>query len=205
MRGRKPVPTAMKLLRGNPGKRPLNQREPKPPVTIPRCPQHLDAEARREWRRVSRELYDMGVLSLVDRPALAIYCQAWSRWVRAEKLMHKSGEVLKAKGSGALYQNPYLAVANKAMEQMARFLAEFGMTPVSRTRVHAYPLIPEAGGIPAYARRRDASAYPLIPEKDSITAFARRRDEWDFAPPFPKPEGQAASVTMSDPSKQAPR
>jgi hypothetical protein len=30
MRGRKPKPTYLKLLNGNPGKRPLNEQEPKP-------------------------------------------------------------------------------------------------------------------------------------------------------------------------------
>ena len=30
-RGRKPKPTALKVLEGNPGKRPLNDREPVPP------------------------------------------------------------------------------------------------------------------------------------------------------------------------------
>ena len=35
MRGRKPVPTALKKLRGNPGKRPLNDAEPKPDVVVP--------------------------------------------------------------------------------------------------------------------------------------------------------------------------
>ncbi|MEQ8198694.1 MAG: phage terminase small subunit P27 family, partial [Clostridiaceae bacterium] len=29
-RGRKPKPTAIKVLEGNPGKRPLNKNEPKP-------------------------------------------------------------------------------------------------------------------------------------------------------------------------------
>jgi len=36
-------------------------------------------------------------------------------------------------------QSPFLAVANKALEQMRSFLGEFGMTPASRTRLHVQP------------------------------------------------------------------
>jgi hypothetical protein len=48
-RGPRPEPSSLKLLKGNPGKRPLNEREPKPPAGAPEAPAHLDEEARREW------------------------------------------------------------------------------------------------------------------------------------------------------------
>lgn len=35
-RGRKPKPTALKELEGNPGKRTLNDKEPKPPKKAPK-------------------------------------------------------------------------------------------------------------------------------------------------------------------------
>ena len=41
-RGRKPKPTAMKELEGNPGKRPLNPNEPRPERKAPRCPAWLE-------------------------------------------------------------------------------------------------------------------------------------------------------------------
>ena len=49
MRGRKPTPTAIKVLEGNPGKRPLNDREPQPPKKAPSCPKWLEPDAKREW------------------------------------------------------------------------------------------------------------------------------------------------------------
>ena len=45
-RGRKPIPTAIKELEGNPGGRPLNKREPKPVKKAPRCPVWLEDEAK---------------------------------------------------------------------------------------------------------------------------------------------------------------
>lgn len=80
------------------------------------------------------ELARMGVVTVVDRAALAAYCQAWSRWVDSEAQVARLGTIVKT-ANGNLIQNPYLAVANRAMEQMTRLAAEFGMTPSSRSRV----------------------------------------------------------------------
>ena len=41
MRGRKPTPTRLKLIHGNPGNRPLNPNKPEPRAAIPTCPSHL--------------------------------------------------------------------------------------------------------------------------------------------------------------------
>ena len=57
-RGRKPKPTALKVLEGNPGKRPLNDHEPIPPKGELKCPSWLLPEAKKNgsashprWRR----------------------------------------------------------------------------------------------------------------------------------------------------------
>jgi P27 family predicted phage terminase small subunit len=150
MRGRKPKPTRLRILENNPGKRPLNDSEPQPRRCVPACPPHIDKEAKREWRRVAKELDACGLLTVVDRAALAAYCQAWSRWVKAEGILQKSGEVLKHPEKGVLYPNPYLAVANRALKQMHEFLSEFGMTPASRTRIHVARPAAEADELAAF-------------------------------------------------------
>lgn len=76
----------------------------------------------------------IGVLTEIDGTALAIYCQAYSTWVEATERIKKTGMIVKAP-SGYPIQNPYLAIANKAIDQMKSLLAEFGMTPSSRSRV----------------------------------------------------------------------
>ena len=91
--------------------------EPVLPVEIPRCPAHLGREAKREWKRVSQELAGYGLLTRIDRAALALYCEAWGRWVEAEGALRKYGAMIKAP-SGFPMQSPYLAMANKAMEQI---------------------------------------------------------------------------------------
>jgi len=133
MRGRKPKPTRLKLLTGNPGKRKLNEREPTPPVEIPDCPEHLTDAAKVEWNRLTKELTALGILARVDRAALAAYCMAWARLVKAEGRIKKSGEILQSP-QGPI-RNPWLTVANKAVEQLQKIGSEFGLTPVSRSRI----------------------------------------------------------------------
>ena len=135
-RGRKPTPTKLKLVRGNPGNRPLPENEPKPDLGIPDCPDHLSEIAKEEWKSMSGQLYRLGLMTRIDRAALAGYCQSYGRWVEAEKEAVVHGLVVKTK-SGNLIQNPYLGIANRALKQMHIFLIEFGMTPSSRTRVTA--------------------------------------------------------------------
>lgn len=134
MRGRKPKPAALKELEGNPGHRPLDDIGLALPSTLPRCPKHLTGEARREWRRVTKELAESNLLAGVDRAALAAYCQTWSRWVQAEEQL-ANDELVKTTDKGYEYPNPWLGIANTALDQMRKFLVEFGMTPSSRSRV----------------------------------------------------------------------
>ena len=133
--GRKPKPTHLKLLAGNPGKRKLNASEPKPRASIPRCPAHLSPEAKAEWKRMARRLHSLGLLTELDGAALAIYCQAYGRWVAAEQKLTEFGPVIKSPG-GMPMQSPFLAIANKAMEQVRSLMTEFGMTPSSRSRIN---------------------------------------------------------------------
>ncbi len=128
MAGRRPKPTALKLVEGNPGKRAVNKREPRP-TGIPACPVQLDKVAKNEWRRISRSLITMGLLTVVDRSALAAYCSAWSSWMTAEENIQKFGCLIKTAKSGYPMQNPYVGIANTSMDQMRKFLVEFGSDP----------------------------------------------------------------------------
>jgi phage terminase small subunit len=96
MRGRKPKPTFLKVLDGNPRKRLLNDREPQAAAGIPDRPDWLDAEAQAKWDGVTRELADMGLLALADRAPLTAYC----RWVDAEPMVKKFGAIVKSPEKG---------------------------------------------------------------------------------------------------------
>ena len=156
MKGRKPVPTELKIMNGNPGKRPLNANEPKPDVVIPEPPEFLSDTAREEWDRLVPELEKLGLISHLSRATIASYCQAYSRWKEAEERLLEEDYVLMGE-KGGVYQNPWLAIANKAMEQLLKIGAEFGMTPSSQSRVSATPTAKPAGSpLTLFARSKQA-------------------------------------------------
>lgn len=130
MRGRKPKPTRLKLVDGTRKDR-INYHEPVTVMGLPRCPSHLDEEARKKWRQLA---VDASWFARVDGDAVAMYCMSWSRWLSAEAAVRQVGTVLKS-ADGGFYQNPYLHVANKAMEQLQKLGAVLGLTPSDRSRL----------------------------------------------------------------------
>jgi len=136
MRGRKATPTALKILKNNPGKRPLPTNEPTPIVVAETHPppDWLDDTAKTEWHRVAPMLARNGCLTEMDLDALTAYCHAWCVWKDANQKIRQFGMIIKSK-NGMFMQSPYLPIANKAMITMKGLMLEFGMTPSSRTHV----------------------------------------------------------------------
>jgi len=135
-KGPRPQPTALKLARGNPGKRALPKGEPEPEAAVPECPPHLGELARVEWWRITAELRTLGLVTRIDLAMLAGYCVTWGRWVEAEGKVEEMGLLIKTP-NGHPIQNPYLAIANRALAQLQKLAAEFGLSPSSRTGVKA--------------------------------------------------------------------
>jgi P27 family predicted phage terminase small subunit len=138
MRGRRPKPTRIKVLTGNPGKRPLNPHEPRPEPSLPDCPPELCPTAQREWARLTGELSKLDLITNLDRGALATYCGAYAMWAEAMEQIQKYGTMVKLP-SGFPIQSPYLAIANRQAEIMMRIAPEFGFTAASRSRISAPP------------------------------------------------------------------
>ena len=133
-RGPAPKPTALKALAGNPGKRALNTREPKPRTQKPKMPAHLNEAARVEWKRLARELATMRILTSADADALAMYCETYVRWVEASKALADGGMVTVTE-NGYPILSPYISIVNQCLRTMKTLLTEFGMTPASRSRI----------------------------------------------------------------------
>lgn len=136
---KKPAPKKLKIVKGTQNCR-INHNEPKPKKGLPAPPAHLDAEGKREWKRISKELDYMGLLTKSDRAALAAYCMAYARWVKAENKLRKSKDGLTVStGKGYMIPNPLIGIANTAMKIMHKFLTEFGLTPSSRQSIEMTP------------------------------------------------------------------
>ena len=138
MAGRKPKPTALKVLEGDRGKgrRPLNEHEPIPPKGGVKCPSWLLPEAKKEWKRLAASLEAMGVLTMADLTAFAGYCQAYARWREAEDFITQHGSIFKTP-SGYVQQVPQVSIAQTYLKIMNRFAEQFGLTPASRSRIIA--------------------------------------------------------------------
>ena len=139
MRGRKPVPTVLKIARGNPSQHRIADDEPQPSTDIDlNVPKLLkgDRVAKAEWNEKAPMLHRLGLLTEADRDALIMYCATFARWQRAERHLRKEGEILISKRNKYPYPSPYLHIAKDALTQCRALLLEFGLTPVSRTRAH---------------------------------------------------------------------
>ena len=136
MAGRKKLPTKLKVLKGTQRADRVNPDEPMPDPNIPEAPDFLSKDALIEWGRITAQLSKLGLLTDMDMVALALYCQAWGRIVKYEKIVAEKGELYKTQ-NGNIQLSPAMWVVNKAYEQVHKFLTEFGMSPASRPKVSA--------------------------------------------------------------------
>lgn len=157
-RGPKSLPANVHILRGNPGKKSLDDlfNEFNPEVEIPDYPSWMWPEAKKEWKRVSAELLKYGLISKLDRAALVLYVQAWAKMVWAEKQMAQAMKLAEQKrkeaedkgevynggdgimvptANGNMIYSHHWVVGRRAAEDVNRYLASFGMSPSARGRV----------------------------------------------------------------------
>ena len=137
--GRKALPAHIHVINGNPSKKRFAALADgtRVPIEIPEAPAHIDPAAKKEWKRITVELQKLGLIAKVDRAALGIYCQAYSRWEKAEREIKKLGDdgLIEATPSGYKQISVWLQISNRAVETMHKFMGEFGMTPSARSRV----------------------------------------------------------------------
>ena len=144
MAGRRPKPLAIHRLNGNPSmmsKADLEGADDvQTEVEAPEMPRGLSRAGRREWKRIVRDLLEIGCVSKVDGKALAAYCDCFARWEEARKLIDKYGQVIETTFMskdgelivGDLKANPACGLADKWLGRMKSYLIEFGLTPASR-------------------------------------------------------------------------
>jgi P27 family predicted phage terminase small subunit len=141
MKGRKPKPSYLKLVTGNPGKRKLNSKEPKVARARPLAPTHMSDKARETWGYVGGLLDRMGVLSEVDAVALELLCEAYADFLAAKGVLEAFGSdyytTKTALGDEMHRAHPAVAQKNDADRRIRAWLGEFGMTPGARSRVKA--------------------------------------------------------------------
>ncbi len=137
MAGRKPLPQSYHERTGtykiNPERRPEGK-EPNAPRGKPKRPPKLSGEYLKEWNRLTKLLDQMGVLCKTDQNGIEILACAIVDYRAAREKVAEYGQCLVG-DDGSIKKNPYQQVLRDSATQVTKLLAEFGLTPSSRTRV----------------------------------------------------------------------
>lgn len=152
MRGRKPVPTKLRELHGNPRKVALPKLEPKPDGDLFDPPDWLSEGQRASWTYALTHS-PPGLLKRIDRGALLAWVVAEDLHQQAAAAQAKVGLLVRVKTKatagkddpGVPTASPYINIINQQAKIMLKAGSELGFTPVSRPRIGAgAPLLPMA-------------------------------------------------------------
>ncbi len=165
LRGPAPIPTAVKDRFGLASHHTKNAKEPRLPSEVPACPKWLDADARKEWKRLMPILSEMRVITRADRNIAANYCQNHSHALKLLESIRKlnegktgldgfvmvvggvevitqneRGEVIgKSRKGGQMQPNTLYSLYKQAVETETKLGALLGLDPSSRTRLQIAP------------------------------------------------------------------
>ena len=131
--GRKPKPTALKVIDG---RTKATRIEPDfPEVELnPQPPMPLQGSALTEWQRVIDELVSIHLVTQMDLGILCLYCIAYGRAQDAYEAMLQEYDP-KCLPFMGMRDHPMAIVHMKAAAEAVKYAAEFGLTPSSRTRL----------------------------------------------------------------------
>ncbi|MGE5553308.1 MAG: phage terminase small subunit P27 family [Betaproteobacteria bacterium] len=135
MRGRKPKPSHLKVIAGNPGKRAVNEEEPKPQPVPPKCPSWLPPAGKRKWKELAPKLDKLGLLTEVDGEAFAMLCLHWANGIEAAKILRRDG-LLVTRKRGGVVKNPANQILRENSAAFRAYAALFGLSPADRGRIH---------------------------------------------------------------------
>lgn len=188
LRGPKPEPNVLKLFKGNPGKRPLNLSDGvNPPIEVPSPPKWLARHAIKEWRRITVELADLGLIAKIDMASLVTYCQTWGELVELElafdAMKRRVMDTVTDRSQAdtalmAVYFNKtptgfmresalHRKIVDMRME-LDRYVRNFGLNPSARARVQASNYVqPELPGM-------DSGGPAATPAPSGFARFATR-------------------------------
>lgn len=141
--GQNKKPTVIKMLEGNPGKRPLPPNEPKPAPIAPKCPTWLGTLAKKEWKRITPQLERLGLLTEIDMANLAGYCHSYEELIIAQSYLSKYGlsyKIPKKDENGVIVGMtslswPEVKIVKECKAEIIKYSALFGMSPQDRSRM----------------------------------------------------------------------
>lgn len=164
--GQNATPVELRILQGNPAKRPI-PKTPRPPTQTPVEPSwdrlvpgdfedviRVRETASEEWNRIVPVLDRLGLLTALEAPLLADYAICWGRLVQCERALAEDGllvEVTMLDKDGrpvrtSIARNPLSVTVKEYRSQLRAYAMEFGLGPASRSRIHVGGDQPEEDG-----------------------------------------------------------
>ncbi|AFJ47153.1 phage terminase small subunit P27 family [Shimwellia blattae] len=140
MAGRRQKPTQLKVVAGNPGKRKLNDKEPRPARQIPSPPEHLTDWGMLAWGKLSVLLDDMQIMTVADALALERLCDIYADILQLRNTIAVEGRTytVQTEGGFLIKAHPAVAMLADADRRFKSYLVEFGLTPAARTKVKTH-------------------------------------------------------------------
>ena len=152
--GRRPTPTALKLLRGNPSKTPIHA-DPIPPQGEIIVPSWLTEAAAKIFSAYQPILEGMQVLTVADRSASMFTSATEAEFIELEQDIQENGRSRKIfTAAGEKWAaNPAVAQRSDAGKRLKSLMIEFGMSPSSRTRLETRPKADEEDPFAQFERQ----------------------------------------------------
>ena len=128
--GRRPEPTRLRVMRGNPSKSAIPKNEVQP-VGGPRMPKYLSPAAQEVWKEVIPNLVVAGIATSIDSATLGRYCSLSADFRKYTAEVDAGNDIFITQ-TGYAQLTPAASMRLKIGPQLLQMEREFGMTASSR-------------------------------------------------------------------------
>lgn len=139
MSGPPKAPSHLRLVRGNPSKRPITKGTQAPPVKGGKTPAFLSKNEQNWYKKIINQLIEREILTELDLKAVEMLVKAYSDYRTINSVLESDGiiqKVVTTTGDTRTKPSPFLGEAREARKELKAWLQEFGMTPASRSKVN---------------------------------------------------------------------
>ncbi len=107
--------------------------------SIPKPPSRFNRYARDEWRRITKELHSLGMLSNIDLGALGLLCEQYGRALEIDFHIRSKFNGWAAYLATVDYKTDMHGKAyNSAVEYYFKNLGLFGISPAERAKIQIH-------------------------------------------------------------------
>ncbi len=99
----------------------------------------IDDVAKKEWRRIVKELEKIGLIGNLDRNNLGGYCNAFANYVKATNILKEQTYYIdrETRNGVIVVKNPMVDIQRTYADEMRRFASLCGLTIDSRLKAAA--------------------------------------------------------------------